>query len=329
MSKSLNGKVAIVTGSGQGIGKGIAIFLAREGATVITNNRKPLDMTLLQQERGDIPEEDWKEYLDLKSDAGMTAEIIKKEGGNAVPFYGDVADAETAEDMVNFAIQNFGHIDIIVNNAAGMGSGSISTLDDTTWDLLTDAKMKGAYHMMHFAVPHMIKQKYGRILNCSSDAWIGLPDNDAYSAGNAGIIGLTWASSKELFRYGITVNAYCPQGASPAHAVEYHKMLRNIEHTTGHPANPRILEVVEKNHSNPIGIGPAIAYLASDNAAKISGSIFAITAGGKISCYSTPQIAGSIEKESGLWTVEELASAIPQQLLGPDYVAYASRNGWN
>ena len=181
---------------------------------------------------------------------------------------------------------------------------------------------------MHFAVPHMIEQGFGRIVNVSSDAWIGLPDNDAYSCSTAGMVGLTWAAAKELFRHGITVNALCPQGASPSHAVEYHKMVRNVEKITGQAADPKVLAVVEADHGNPVGLGPFVSFLCTEDAGYISGSVFAATAAGKVSLYSNPVVVSKIQKQGELWTIAELKDAVKHDLLGEDYVSDASHAGW-
>lgn len=291
--KHLDGKVAIVTGSGQGIGRGIAIYLAREGAKVITNNRKPNGASIDNYDKSSMPEEEWNEMLSLSGDAEGTAKTIEKEGGTAVHFYGDVSDPAIAEAIVQKATDTWGRIDIVVNNAAGLGSGSITSLTEEKWDYMTVPKMKGAFNLMHYAVPYMIEQKFGRIFNCSSDAWVGLPDNDAYSAGNAGIVGLTWAAAKELFRHGITVNAYCPQGASPGHAVEYNKMLRNVK--------------------------------------AITGEVFSIKSSGKISRYQYPVPVTHAERpaDSGfLWDVDELDDVFKKTVMGEDYVSHASKKMW-
>ena len=330
MGNSLAGKVAIVTGSGQGIGKGIAIGLAREGAKVITNNRKPGSGSLTRYNKADMPEEDWQQMISLAGDAADTAEIIKAEGGEALPFFGDVSVPANAEACVKLAIDTWGRIDIIVNNAAGMGTGSILSLTEKDWDYMTVSRTKGAFNMMHYAVPYMIEQKFGRIFNCSSDAWTGLPDNDAYSISNAGIVGLTWASSKELWRHGITVNAYCPQGASPAHAVDYNKMLRNVKAMTGHDPDPRLLAVVEADHGDPVNLGPIIAYLSTEDAGYISGEVFGIKSSGKVDRYSYPQIVGHLERPFGdpLWDVEELGKVFKEKVMGEDYVSHASKRMW-
>lgn len=328
---ALEGKVAIVTGSGQGIGRGIAIGLAREGAKVITNNRKPGSVSIQERDPKNMPEEDYKEMLELAGDAESAAAMIKAEGGEAVPFYGDVAKPEDANTAVQLAIDTWGRIDIIVNNAAGMGSGSICELDEATWDKLTITKMKGAFNMMHAAVPYMMEQKFGRILNGSSDAWIGLPDNDAYSAANAGIVGLTYAAAKELYRFGITVNAYCPQGQSPSHAVEYNAMLRNIKAITGQDPNPDLLAVVEADHGDPVNLGPILAYLCTEEASYISGEVFGVKASGKIDRYSYPQVISHAQREEGtgyVWNVSELSDVFKTTIMGADYVSHASKNVW-
>ncbi len=328
MTESLKGKVAIVTGSGQGIGKGIAVYLARQGVKVITNNRKPGSDALSRYKKEDMPEEDWNEMIELVGDAEATAQFIKDEGGEATPFFGDVSDWATVEKMVNFAIDTYGSIDIVINNAAGTGSGSIVTCTEETFDVLTKAKIKGTFNLMHFAVPHMIKQGFGRILNASSEAWTGLVDNDAYTAGNAAVVGLTWVSSKELWRHGITVNCFCPQGASPSHAVEYRKMLRNVKNITGKDPDPNILKEVEHNHGNPIGIGPVIAFLCSTKASHISGAVFCIYASGVVKKFNDPVTISQISKAEGLWTIDELEVAFREELLGKDYVSPASISIW-
>lgn len=330
MSKSLKGKVAIVTGSGQGIGRGIAIGLAREGAKVVTNNRKKGGLSSQAYDKDSMPEEDYKQMLELAGDAEATAELIKAEGGEAIAVYGDVSVEESANALAQAAIDTWGRIDIVVNNAAGMGTGGITQISDDDWDKMTVTKMKGAFHLMKAVVPHMIQQGYGRIFNGSSDAWVGLPGNDAYSAGNAGIVGLTYAAAKELFRFGITVNAYCPQGQSPAHAVEYNKMLRHVKEMTGQDPDPRLLAVVEADHGDPANLGPIFAYLCSDEAAGISGEVFGFKSSGKIDRYAYPQPIAHAERDTGtgyLWEVSEL-SAVFNSLMGEGYESHAAKRTW-
>lgn len=328
---SLDGKVAVVTGSGQGIGRGIAIGLAREGAKIVTNNRKPGGASAAEYDPASMPEEDYAEMKSLAGDAESTAELIKAEGGEAIAVYGDVAQEADANALIQAAMDTWGRIDIVVNNAAGMGTGGITQVSDADWDKMTVTKMKGAFHTMKAAVPHMIEQGYGRIFNGSSDAWVGLPGNDAYSAGNAGIVGLTYAAAKELYRFGVTVNAYCPQGASPAHAVEYNKMLRHVKEMTGADPDPHLLAVVEADHGDPTNLGPIFAYLCTEEAGTISGEVFGFKSSGKIDRYAYPQPITHAEREADagyLWTVEELSDVFKNTVMGPDYESHASKQAW-
>lgn len=172
---------------------------------------------------------------------------------------------------------------------------------------------------------------FGRIFNGSSDAWVGLPDNDAYSAANAGIVGLTYAASKELYRFGITVNAYCPQGASPSHAVEYNKMLRHVKAITGQDPDPRLLKVVEDDHGDPINLGPFFAFLSTEAGGYISGEVFGVKSSGKIDRYLYPQTVTRIQREPGTgfcWDVSELETVFREQLMGEGYVSHAAKRAW-
>ena len=317
MSKSLEGRVAIVTGSGQGVGRGIARVLAREGAKVITNNRKPGSVSAGQYRREDMSEEEYVKAIALKGDAEATARLIQSEGGEDVPFYGDVSDYKTAEKMINFAVEHYGRLDILVNNAAGLGQGTIETTGEKDWDYMTLAKMKGAFNTMHFAVPIMKAQGFGRILNCASGAWTGTANLCAYSAGNAGVVGLSKAVARELAREPVTVNVYCPEAASPGHVVEFGKTIRSMEERLGKEAvfDPGKIKQVEEDHGPAENAAPFLAYLCTEEAEYISGSVFTVKGSGKIEIYSEPVITNRIWKKGERWTVEELKSAVPDELL--------------
>ncbi len=315
MGNCLAGKVAIVTGSGQGIGRGIALGLAREGCKVITNNRKRGGAVNYRPE--DMNPEEYKKMLAMRGDAESTAELIRGEGGEAAAFYGDVGDHETARRMVEFALETYGRLDILVNNAAGLGQGTILTTTESEFDYMTVAKMKGAYNTMHFAAPVMIRQGFGRILNCASGAWTGTPNLCAYSAGNAGVVGLSKAAAMELAPYNITVNVYCPEANSPGHVVEFNKMVRTMEERLGSkmvmPEEKR--KEVEANHGPAENLGPMLAYLCTEDAGWINGVVFDVKASGRMSFYSDPLRVREIRKENAMWTVDDLAKAVPEQLL--------------
>lgn len=324
MGNSLRGKVAVVTGSGQGIGRGIALYFANEGAKVVTNNRKPVDKSKIKNTDG-LPEEDFQRMVSLKGDAESTAAEIREMGGEAIAFFGDVSDNETARKMIEITIQTFGRIDILVNNAAGLGQGTVENTTEEQWDYMTQAKMKGAFNTMHYAIPYMKKNKSGRILNCSSNAWRGTANLSAYSAGNSGVVGLTKASAKELYPFGITVNAYCPQADSPGHILEFTKTIRSLDKEM-RPDKEK-LKQIEKQHGNPYDLAPFLAYLCTDDASEISGSVFGITGAGKIEYFSEPEITASISKEDEPWSIAELQKEVPEKLL-KNYTPLEERDSW-
>lgn len=331
MEHGLEGKVAIITGSGQGIGRGVAIYLARQGVKIITNNRKPGSGSFRKHKKEEMPAEDWNQLLELAGDAESAAEMIKAEGGEAAPFYGDVSDWTTAEKIVNFAIDTYGRIDIIINNAAGTGHGTIMSTTEEHWDMLTNTKIKGSFNLMHFAVPHMIEQGFGRVFNVASEAWLGMADNIAYSTSNCAVVGMTWAAARDVWKHGITVNCYCPQGRSPSHAVEYNKLVRNVKNATGKDPDPALLKVTEERHGDPIGIGPVVGFLCSEDASHITGAVFSIYASGEVKLFSEPKPITQIAKaeDHEFFTHEELKSGFREKLLGPDYVAPASISMWD
>lgn len=326
---SLEGKVAVVTGSGQGVGRGIAVGLAREGCRVITNNRKPGGVSGAAYRKEEMTGEEYRQVLALRGDAETTAEIIRAEGGEAMPFYGDVSDYGTAKEMIDFAVETYGRIDILVNNAAGLGQGTILTTEEKDWDYITLAKMKGTYNTMHFAAPHMIEQGGGRIINCASDAWTGTANLCAYSAGNAAVVGLSKAAALELAPHNITVNVYCPEANSPGHVVEFNRTVRTLEERLGKKMviTPERQREVEEDHGPAENLAPFIAYFAADEAAYISGTVFSIKASGKMSFYSEPETVRQIWKKEGAWTVGELMEAVPRELLY-DYTTRATGEGW-
>ena len=327
MKKYLEGKTAIVTGSGQGIGKGIAVGLARLGAKVLTNNRRPNGESARKYRKEDMPEEDWNEFCRLKGDAQTTADAICAEGGEAMPFFGDCSNWETAGKMVETVIEKWGHIDIIVNSAAGMGTGDIASMDETNWDLFMGSRAKGAVALMHFALPYMKEQQYGRIINVASDAWTGLAGNDGYSASTASMVGLTWAAAKELDQFGITVNCICPQGESPSHAVEYNALIRQIT-AAGHAPDPKILKVVEEDHGDPANLAPFVAVLCLED--YINGSVFSIKSSGRFQSYIQPSLGPMISNgdKGPWWDVDELRTSVKDKMLGPDYKAPGKSYGW-
>lgn len=316
----LKGKVAVVTGSGQGIGRAIALGMAREGAKVVTNNRRrgSTDKAIVNDSLFDRLSEDKKRWLqerieNAKGDAESTARTIRELGGEALPFFGDIADFQVAEKLIRTALDGFGKIDILVNVAGTFGFSPIWEMTEEMWDHVTRTKPKGYFNTMRHAIPHMMEQKWGRIINCTSRAFTGDALRHAeYSTANAGVVGLTKAAAKELVGYGITCNTFAPLGRTRA-SFELDAFVM----AAGEGKNPWL----DKRWEFPMDKAPAsdlivpfIIYLASDAAAKVSGSVFDI-GGNSIGLFSEPEITKNLVKAGEPWTVSEIMHLAPVTLL--------------
>lgn len=322
----LAGKVAVITGSGQGIGRGIAKYFSQCGAKVVTNNRHPYQdksTTTTTVEKAQQPDDQ------KRSDAAQTAKEINDAGGTAFPCFADVSDPAGAKHLIETAIEKFGRVDILINNAAALGEGTVTKTDEGLWNKLVASKMTGAFNTMHYALPFMIKQGSGTILNSASNAWVGIANLAAYSAANAGLVGLTKASAKELLDSGITVNAYCPQAMSPGHLREFNKTINALKKQFGPAAqpSPAKLKAINREHGNPEKIGPFLAYLCTADGHQYSGDVFGVTANNEISYYNEPQVISQIKSNSE-WSLSELKKIVPEELL-KDYQPLSQRDNWN
>jgi 3-oxoacyl-[acyl-carrier protein] reductase len=319
MGDQLRGKVAVVTGSGQGIGRAIAIGMAKEGAKVVTNNRRRgstgnaiLNDSLVKSL--DQKKKEWlqKQAEDSTGDAETTAQAIRELGGEALPFFGDISDFKVAGKMIQAAVDSFGKIDILVNVAGTFGFGAIWEITEETWDRVTSTKPKGYFNTIRHAVPHMMKQKWGRILNCTSRAFLGdVLKHAEYCTANAGVVGLTKAVAIELYPYGITCNAFSPFARTRA-AFE----LDAYDMAVGEKASPwidRKFAFPLDQAPGPERVVPFVIYLATDAAAKISGSVFNVGGNG-VGLYSEPEIARNLVKVGNPWTLDELMQEAPRGL---------------
>jgi 3-oxoacyl-[acyl-carrier protein] reductase len=327
MGNVLKGKVAVVTGSGQGIGRGIAIGLAGEGAKVVTNNRqrgstRNAIMTDAQLKKLIKEKREWflRETAAINGDAETTAKTIVEKGGEAVPCFADISDYKAAGKLIQTAIDNFGRIDILVNVAGSFGFSPFEKLPEDLWDRVTAVKPKGYFNTMRHAAPYMIKQKWGRILNCTSRAFLGdMIKHTQYCTANAGVVGLTKAVAIELNKYGITCNAFSPWALTRAsYELETYPLVVDkedypfvFEMKSGGGASADMMKMTP----TPEYVAPFICYLASDAGANISGSVFSL-GGNTIGLYSEPQIANNLTKyDNKPWTIEELMQQVPRGLL--------------
>ncbi len=197
----LEGRVAIVTGAGRGIGHGEAIDLARAGASVVVNDFDPEP----EGSRGDRPAQE------------VVDEIVAA-GGTACANYDDVASWKGAEDLIAQAVETYGRLDILVNNAGIVRDRMSFNLTEQDWDSVIDVHLKGHFAPSHFAARHWRalakagETTSGRIINTSSEAGLfGNPGQANYSAAKAGIAAMTGVLARELEGYGVTVNAIAPR----------------------------------------------------------------------------------------------------------------------
>ncbi|UCG65507.1 MAG: SDR family NAD(P)-dependent oxidoreductase [Deltaproteobacteria bacterium] len=290
MAQRLRGKSAVVTGSGSGIGRAVALALATEGAKVVVNDigRDP----------------------DGTSKADKVVEEITKANGTAVASYDSVTTMLGGENIIKTAISNFGRIDILVNCAGNAMRTPFVEMTEDEWDSVMEVHLKGHFACTKAAVREMVQQKSGRIINISSTGSFNFgpgpataaihsrrrTGNPAYGAAKAGILGFTAALSGELKEYGITVNAIFPSAYTPLFPEQ---RARFGGGDTGKPEH----------------VAPIIAYLATDEAQKINGQ-FIYSCAGDICLFDQPlQLPGRVlTRKKGKWNIDELSEVIPPLL---------------
>ncbi len=319
MGESLKGKVAVITGSGQGIGRSIAMHMAQQGASVVTNNRKPgstgfaimNDNLANNLDAGEL--EKLKKKAEAASgDAETTAKAIRDAGGKAEAFFGDVSNFDIARKLIETAVNKFGGVDILVNVVGTFAFSPIWEMSEETWDKVCLIKPKAHFNCTRHALPYMMEKKSGTIINCSSGAFKGGPLRQSnYSAANAGVIGLTYATAQEVFPYGITCNAFAP-GAQTRASFEldaYGKAMPEGKE----PWFDESVKQMVTNSPSPDDVAPFISYLATDDASNINGSVFFVM-GGMVALYSEADFLHVITKE-GRWSMDELKKKVPADLM--------------
>ncbi len=274
--KLLEGRVAVVTGAGNGIGRAEAIELARQGAKVVVN-----DIGTSYDGQGSS-----------HSPADAVVKEIRSAGNDAVASYDSVATEEGAGNIIQMAIDHFGRIDVLINNAGLVREPQgIYEFALEDWEILLKTHLFGTFYCTRRAAAFMKKQSYGRIINTASHVGLGWKGFAAYSAAKEGIVGFTRTAARDVAEFGVTCNVIRPIAA-------WRGTKENI---------PQVAV------NRPEDVASLVVYLASEQADHINGCVFEVWRG-HIGIYTEPPPVQSVLKKEGAWTTEELAQAIPQSL---------------
>lgn len=281
MGDMLKGRVAVITGAGNGLGRADAVSFAAQGARVVVN-----DLGTSHDGRGSS-----------RQDADKVVEQIRKSGGIAVANYASVTTEDGAASIIRQAVDEFGRIDILINNAGIIRHQDIDKIITEDWDLTIKTHLYGMMYCTRAAAAHMKKQKYGRILCTSSHIGFGFPGQASYSTVKEGIVGFARSIAREMAPYGATCNVIRPialwRGPGP-----------KIED----PAVKAMMEV-----HKPEDVAALAAYLVSEAADHINGCIFEVFHG-HVGIFVEPQPVAKVLEKDGSWTAEELMKAVPEIL---------------
>ncbi len=270
MTTSLDGKVAIVTGAGAGLGRAEALALAGAGARVVLN--------------------------DLPGGAEGTAEEIRSRGGEASIVAGDVGERATADAMIAAAVDGFGRLDVVVNNAGITRDRMLFNMSDEEWDQILHIHLRGHFLLSRNAAAYWRSQAKesgpvgASVVNTASEAFLSGPPGQAnYGAAKAGIAALTVSTARAMASSGVRANAICPRARTAMTAQVFG------EDASGLGVDPY----------SPEHVAPVVAYLASDAAARITGQVFVVY-GGMVALVAAPVVEERFDKAGDLWTADDL-----------------------
>jgi NAD(P)-dependent dehydrogenase (short-subunit alcohol dehydrogenase family) len=275
MGDMLKGRVAVITGAGNGLGRAHALSMAAQGAKIVVN---------------DIGTSAFGEGK-TSSAADAVVATIKKNGGEAVACYDSVADFASAGKIIKTAVDKFGKIDILVNNAGIIRGSFIYSIEPDDWDQMIHVHLYGTFNCTRHAVPLMKEQKYGRIINTSSHNGLGQKGGVAYSAAKEGITGFSRSVARDMGEFGVTCN-----------------VIRPIAAWRGAP-----VKIKEFEERRPAGVAVLVTYLASEAADHVNGQVFEVY-DGHIGIFEEPPPVKQVIWKNGDFTPEELVDLMPHTL---------------
>src|SRR3989449_3168102 len=278
----LKDRVAVVTGAARGIGREIALLMAQLGARVVVN-----DYGGSEAGQGTT-----------QAPANEVVEEIRKAGGQAVANYDSVATMAGGERIVQTAIDAFGRLDIVVNNAGILRDRMIFNMSEEEWDAVVDTHLKGTFAVTRAAAPYMKEQKSGRFINMTSTSGlVGNVGQANYAAAKMGIVGLTKIVALDMARYNVTANCISP--------FAWTRMIGTIPTET--EAQKARVEKIKK--MGPEHVAPLAVFLASDDAREVSGQVIGVR-GKEIMLFGHHRPIMRVHDAEG-WTVEKLIDIFP------------------
>jgi len=298
MGDLLKGKVAVVTGSGNGLGRAEAIAIAAQGAKVVIN-----DLGTTSDGKGED-----------KGPAEKVVNEIKQAGGEAVPSYASVGTPEGAESIIRTAIDTYGRLDILVNNAGFNRDRMIYNVPDEDWAAVLAVNLSGTFYCTRAACRIMKEQKYGRIISTSSHAGLGNMGQCIYSAAKEGIVGLMRTVARDMQRFGVTANVIRPVSGTRG----FKEMLetKNLAEAWAkmwgkEVAERRLKQMLELNQ--PEDVANLVVYLATEQADNVNGCVFEVWHG-HVGIFNDPPPLEGVLWKDGRWTPEELVETMPSTI---------------
>jgi len=294
VSPRLKDRVAIVTGAGGGIGRQHALLLARHGAKVVVND------------------------IGLRSgaDAKSVANEIRAVGGDALASH-DSATWEGAQYLVDAAVEVYGRVDILINNATYTRLGDLADYPESDWDSTLDVNLKGYFAMIRYVAPYMCKQGSGVIVNTSSASGYGHPSHAAYAAAKEGVVGLTRTVAREFGRFGVRCNAIRPLAAGQS-AADFAARAAKWADLVALTMSPRVFALQQKLLADPglmptDKIAPFVVWLCTDAARNVNGHTFEVH-GDTISRVTEPALDRTVVRDGG-WDLDSLDAIAPVNLV--------------